>query len=101
VKRGNLGPQDRRRTANMKNQSPALRQIIVIFVIGLVISTILGDFNLGGLFSGTADLELKSLFDTLSNVLAVIAILLGTAYLVYRTAQGKDEAVWTEWDEGE
>lgn len=85
----------------MKKQSPAIRQIIFIFVIGFIISTVLGDFNLGGVFSGTGDLELKSLFDTLSNVLAVIAIILGTAYLVYRGAQRKDEAIWTEWDEGD
>ena len=84
----------------MKKQSPAVRQIIFIFVLGLIISTVLGDFNLGGLFQGTGSLELKSLFDTLSTVLAVISVILGTVYLVYRAAQGKDEAVWTEWDEG-
>jgi hypothetical protein len=83
----------------MKNRNTAWRQIIFIFVIGVIISTVIGDFNLGGLVSGTGGMELKSLFDTLSSVLAVIAIILGTAYLVYRAARGNIEAVWTEWEE--
>lgn len=85
----------------MKNKSPALRQIIIIFVIGLVISTILGDFNLGGLFDGTDGLEPKSIFDTLSMVLAIISLVLGTGYLFYRAAKGEEEGIWSEWDEGE
>jgi hypothetical protein len=83
----------------MKKRSAAWSQIIFIFVIGVIISTIIGDFNLRGLFSDTGGMELKALFDSLSSVLAVIALILGTAYLVYRAARTDVEAVWTEWDE--
>jgi hypothetical protein len=86
----------------MKKQSAVMRQIIIIFVIGLIMSTILGDFNLGGLFSGTGGMELKALFDTMSTIFAVVAILLGVGYLVYRSAQVDLDGVWTEWeDDGE
>ncbi len=83
----------------MKNTSPALRQIIFIFVIGLLISTFLGDFNLGGLLAGTGEMELKSLFDTLSMVLAVISLVLGTGYLVYRAARGETDRKSDKRDE--
>ena len=83
----------------MKKQSKIWGQIITIFVIGLVVSSLSGRFNLGEIFGNMDVLGIENVFDTLSIILAVLATLLGAAYLVYRGAQREDEGVWTEWED--
>ena len=85
----------------MKKQSRVWGQIIIIFAIGLVVSSLSGDFKLGAIFGNMDILGIENLFDTLSIILAILALLLGAGYLIYRAARGEDEAVWSEWDEGE
>ena len=82
----------------MKKQSKIWGQIITIFVIGLVVSSLSGEFNLGAIFGDMDVLGIENIFDTLSIILAILAILLGAAYVIYRAAR-KDEAVWTEWED--
>lgn len=86
----------------MKKKNEIWRQIVIISVLGIVISIILGDFKPGLIFGELDFIETESIFDALSVILAVIALLIGTAYLVYRAARREDEGIWSKWDdEGE
>ena len=85
----------------MKNKSRAWSQIVIIFVVWMVVSYISREFELGALIEGMDTLEIETVFDTLSSILAVLALILGVGYLVYRSARGEVEAIWREWDEGE
>ena len=68
---------------------------VMIAVIGLVISFLNGDFQIGSYFEGLEVTNLEMLLEYLSLGLGFLAISSIFIYLVVRAARGK-EASWLE-----
>lgn len=83
----------------MKNKSGFWVQMGLIFLVGLVVSFLAGDFELGGVIGGPDGLGTKALIDIVGIILAVLALILGVGYLFYRAARGKTEG--SQKDDGE
>ena len=85
----------------MKKKSNLIPMFVMIPIVGLVISFLNGDFDVGSYFEGLEVTDLEVLLDYLNLGLGILALVSLLIFILYRFARkDKDPRLFSDWEEG-